>query len=83
MSRLEEIEKALGNMSVPELSRFIDNLKTLTLIVCKRELRKAFARRIEKFSERLEVVEKRKGIRKSITGQDNDNDGIKWPSLSS
>jgi hypothetical protein len=73
MSRLEEIEKVLGNMSVAEINKFADNLKTLTLIVCKRELRKAF--------ERLEVVEKRKGIRKSITGQDNDNDGVKWPSL--
>jgi len=80
----EQIEEQLSNLSRDELDRLVSNIQKITLLVGKRELQKALSRKLARFEKRLAAVEKwqkKPGIRKSVVGQDTENEADNWPSL--
>jgi len=83
LSKTEEIEETLSEMTVPELNDLVSKIKMLTIFIGRQEIQKMLARKIAQLDERITVVERFPlGIKKSITAQDEqDGDDKKWPSI--
>jgi hypothetical protein len=75
----EEIEKQVMNMSVSDVDKLADDLKTIARFLAKEELKKALIRKMELIDTRLGIVEKNV-FGKSVTSSIPKDEF--WPSLS-
>lgn len=72
-----DIEKMIEQADPDELLQIANLLKRLVPILKNDEGRKQLAKKLKTFNERLVVVEKGgSGVKKSIDGQDDEDDNI-------
>lgn len=84
----EEVEKSVINMSEKEIVNLANQLLTLAKVFKSAQAKALLLRKIANVDQRIETIERKyklgdyaAGVKKSITGQDDEIKPQTWPSM--